>query len=39
MHMTPVFAARPRRVAASLLLVLLLLGGCSSQAPVRRPAA
>lgn len=39
MHITPVFAARPRRVAARLLLGLLLLGGCSSHAPVRRPAA
>ncbi|MBV6815332.1 C40 family peptidase [Xanthomonas campestris pv. passiflorae] len=39
MHITPVFAACARRAAASLLLGLLLLGGCSSHAPVRRPAA
>ncbi|PPU72681.1 glycoside hydrolase [Xanthomonas melonis] len=38
MHITPVFAARTHRSAACLLLGLLLLGGCSSQAPVRRAA-
>ena len=39
MHITPVFAARARRAAASSLLgLLVLLGGCA-QAPVRRPAA
>ncbi|MBB4756405.1 cell wall-associated NlpC family hydrolase [Xanthomonas campestris] len=39
MHITPVFAARARRVvASSLLSLLVLLGGCA-QAPVRRPAA
>ncbi|WP_186008325.1 NlpC/P60 family protein, partial [Xanthomonas arboricola] len=38
MHITPVFAARARRAAASSLLgLLVLLGGCA-QAPVRRPA-
>ncbi|WP_127167877.1 C40 family peptidase [Xanthomonas euvesicatoria] len=39
MHITPVFAARARCATASLLLGLLLLGGCSSHTPVQRPAA
>lgn len=39
MPITPVFAAHTRRVAASVLLgLLVLLGGCA-QTPVRRPAA
>jgi len=39
MDITPVFATRLPRAALSLLLGLLLLGGCASQRPVRRPAA
>lgn len=38
MHITPVFAARTQHAMTCLLLGLLLLGGCSSQAPVRRSA-
>jgi len=39
MDITPVFATRLPRAALSLSLGLLLLGGCASQRPVRRPAA
>lgn len=39
MHITPVFAVRAHRATACLLLGLLLLGGCSTKPPVRRPSA